>query len=157
LLEQALTQFPSGIGPEGLYVVEPENEKKGTVTVVSMNGSRFNRTLSLLLRHRLGKKVQVRYDDFVLIVTRAGKDSLGSRVARAIREIQSMDYHALEKILPLLPPDGWKFASALPEVLFREMVISDHYQAEDFLQTLGSSTVSCILLPSEDLPDPQAP
>ena len=157
LLEQALAQFPAGIGPEGLYVVEPKNEKKGTVTVVSMNGSRFNRTFSLLLRHRLGKKVQVRYNDFVLIVTRAGKDAPGSRVAQAIREIQSMDYHALEKILPLLPADGWKFASALPEVLFREMVISDHYQGEDFLQALGSSTVSCILHPVQDLQDPQAP
>ena len=77
LLEQALAQFPAGIGPEGLYVVEPENEKKGTVTVVSMNGSRFNRVLAFLLRHRLGKKVQVRYDDFVLIVNRAGKDAPG--------------------------------------------------------------------------------
>ena len=38
-----------------------------------------------------------------------------------------------------------------PKSLFREMVISDHYQGEDFLQTLGSSTVSCILLPSEDI------
>ena len=154
LLEQALVQFPAGIGPEGLYVVEQEHEKTGAVTVVSMNGSRFNRTFSLLLRHRLGKKVQVRYNDFILIVTRAGKDSPGSHVAQAIREVQSMDYHAIEKILPLLPADGWKFAAALPEVLFREMVISDHYHGEDFLQTLAASTVSCILLPEQGQPAP---
>ena len=59
LLQLALAQFPAGIGPEGLYVVEQDDEKKGTVIVVSMNGSRFNRVLALLLRHRLGQKVQV--------------------------------------------------------------------------------------------------
>ena len=154
LLKQALAQFPAGIGPEGLYIVEQEHEKKGTVTVVSMNGSRFNRTLTLLLRHRLGKKVQVRYNDFVLIVTRAGKDSPGPRVAQAIREVQSMDYPAIEKILPLLPADGWKFAAALPGRLFREMVISDHYHGEDFLQVLSSSTVSCMLLSEQEEPAP---
>ena len=91
LLQRALAQFPAGIGPEGLYIVEQDDEKKGTVIVVSMNGSRFNRVLALLLRHRLGQKVQVRYDDFVLIVNRAGKDAAGERVAQAVREIQSMD------------------------------------------------------------------
>ena len=152
LLQLALAQFPAGIGPEGLYVVEPDEEKKGPVIVVSMNGSRFNRVLALLLRHRLGQKVQVRYDDFLLIVNRAGKDAPGERVAQAIREIQSMDYPAIAKILPLLPVDSWKFASVLPVSLFREMVISDHYQGEDFLQTLGASTVSCIFIKKEDLP-----
>jgi ATP-dependent Lhr-like helicase len=144
LLQLALAQFPAGIGPEGLYIVEQENEKKGTVIVVSMNGSGFNRVLTLLLRHRLGGKVQVRYDDFILIVNRAGNDAAGERVAQAIREVQSMDYSALAEILPPLPTDGWKFASALPGPLFREMVISDHYHGEDFLQTLCALTVTCI-------------
>ncbi len=154
LLQQALAQFPAGIGPEGLFIVEQDDEKKGTVLVVSMNGSRFNRVLALLLRHRLGRKVQVRFDDFILMVTRAGKDDAGKRVAQAVREIQSMDYPAVAEILPLLPVDGWKFASALPEPLFREMLISDHYHGEDFLQILGSSTISCILPPKQDQPAP---
>jgi ATP-dependent Lhr-like helicase len=154
LLQRALGQFPAGIGPEGLYIVEQDTEKKGPVIVVSMHGSRFNRVLALLLRHQLGRKVQVRYDDFVLIVNRAGKDAAGERVAQAVREIQSMDYHAVAEILPLLPADGWKFASALPGPLFREMVISDHYHGEDFLQTLGLSTVSCILPQKPDQPAP---
>jgi ATP-dependent Lhr-like helicase len=150
LLQEALAQFPAGIGPEGLFIVEQDDEKKGTVIVVSMNGSRFNRVLAFLLRHRLGQKVQVRYNDFVLIVNRAGKDAAGERVALAIREIQSMDEPAIAGILPLLPVDGWKFASALPEPLFREMLISDHYHGEDFLQILGSSTISCILSLKQD-------
>jgi ATP-dependent Lhr-like helicase len=117
LLQLALAQFPAGIGPDGLYIVEQDNEKKGTVIIVSMNGSRFNRVLAFLLRHRLGPKVQVHYDDFILVVNRAGKDT------------------------------AWKFASALPGPLFREMLISDHYRGEDFLKILGSSTISCIIPP----------
>ena len=152
LLQLALARFPAGIGPKGLYIVEQDDGKKGPVTVVSMNGSRFNGVLARLLRHRLGRKVQVRYDDFVLMVSHAGKDAAGERVAQAVREIQVMDYHTLLEILPLLPADGWKFAAALPGPLFREMLISDHYLGEDFLQILGSSKVSCLLSRKEDPP-----
>jgi ATP-dependent helicase Lhr and Lhr-like helicase len=150
LVHLALAQFPAGIGPEGMYIVEQDTEKKGAVTVVSMNGSRFNRVLSLLLRHRLGRKMQVRYDDFMITMSHVGDDAAGERVALAIREIQSMDYDAIVKILPLLPVDGWKFARALPGSLFREMIVSDHYHGEDFLQILGSLTVSCILSRTQD-------
>ncbi len=153
-LQRALAQFPAGIGPEGMYTIEQEDEKKGSVIVVSMNGSRFNRVLAILLRHSLGRQVQVRYDDFILIVNRAGKDAAGERVARAVREIQSMDYSVASEILPLLPVDGWKFASALPEPLFREMLVADHYHLMDFLETLGSSTVTRIPQRQQDLPVP---
>jgi ATP-dependent Lhr-like helicase len=154
LFLRALAQFPAGIGPEGLYVVEQDPEKRGPVIVVSMNGSRFNRVLAFLLRHRLRRKVQVRYDDFMLIVNHAGKDAAGERVAQALREIQSMDYRAIAGVLPLLPVDGWKFASALPGPLFREMLVSDHYHGEDFLQTLGSLTVTCLPPQKKDLSAP---
>ena len=119
-----------------------------------MNGSRFNRVLAFLLRHRLRRKVQVRYDDFMLIVNHAGIDAASERVAQALREIQSMDYRAIAGVLPLLPVDGWKFASALPGPLFREMLVSDHYHGEDFLQTLGSLTVTCLPPQKKDLSAP---
>jgi len=153
-LQRALAQFPAGIGPEGMYIIEQDDEKKGAVIVVSMNGSRFNRVLAILLRHRLGRQVQVRYDDFILIVNRAGKEAPGERVARAVREIQSMDEAAASEILPLLPAEGWKFASALPEALFREMLVADHYHLAEFLETLGSSTVSCIPQREQDIKAP---
>jgi ATP-dependent Lhr-like helicase len=154
LLQQALAQLPAGIGPEGISIVEQDDETKGTVIVVSMNGSRFNRVLAFLLRHRLGPKAQVRYNDFVLIVSHAGKDAAGERVAQAVREIQLMDEPAVAGILPLLPADGWKFARVLPEPLFREMLISDYYHGEEFLQILGSSTISCIFHRKQDQPAP---
>jgi ATP-dependent Lhr-like helicase len=154
LLQQALAQFPAGIGPDGLFIVEQDDETKGTVIVVSMNGSRFNRVLAFLLRHRLGPKVQVRYNDFVLIVSRAGKDAAGERVAQAVREIQSMDEPAVAGILPLLPVESWKFARALPGPLFREMLVSDYYHGEDVLQILRSSTISCIFHRKQGPPAP---
>jgi ATP-dependent Lhr-like helicase len=154
LLHRALAQFPAGIGPEGLYIIEQDNENKGSVIVISMKGSRFNRVLARLLRHNLGQKVQVQYNDFMLIVNRAGKDAAGERVAQTVRGIQSMNYHAIAVIMPLLPSYRWKFASALPWPLFREMVISDYYHAEDFLRILGSSTISCIPPQKQDQPAP---
>jgi len=144
LFHLALAQFPAGIGPEGLFILEQDGEKNGTVTVVSMNGSGFNRILALLLRHRLGRTVHVRYDDFILIVSHTGREAAGERVLQAILEIRSMDYSAIAEVLPLLPSDGWKFASALPGPLFREMLISDYYHIEGFRETLGSSAVFCI-------------
>ncbi len=141
LLQQALSRFPAGIGPDGLYVTEQDTGKQREIVVISMNGSRFNRVLALLLRHRLGRKVQVKYDDFLLVVNHAGKESPGEKVARAIREIQSMQYDAVAEILPPLPVDGWKFARALPGPVFRDMVFTDHYHGEQFLRTLGGSMV----------------
>jgi len=154
LLQEALAQFPAGIGPDGIFIGDQDDGTKGSVTVFSMNGSRFNRVLAFLLRHRLGPKAQVRYNDFVLVASRAGKDAAAERVARAVREIQSMDYATVAGILPLLPADGWKFARALPVPLFREMLVSDYYHGEDFLQVLGSSAISRMPPEKQDPPAP---
>jgi len=81
-------------------------------------------------------------------------DSPGERLAGEIREIQSMDYAAIAKILPLLPADTWKFAPALPESLFREMVVADHYYCEDFLQTLRPLAVSTLPVKKQERPEP---
>jgi len=150
LLAQALAQFPDGIGSEGIFVTGDTMAKPGTVTVLSMNGSRFNRVLAILLRRQLGKNIQVRFDDLRLMITRAGKDGAGERVAAAIRDLGSIGFSDLEPVLPVPPVDGWKFAEALPEPLFRKMVTSDHYRGEDFLGTLRSLTVSCLHLPKQD-------
>lgn len=141
LLQQALAEFPDSIGEDGLVII-PDEVKADTITVVSMNGSAFNRVLALMLRHCLGRTVQVRYHDFAVIVTRAGKEGAGKRVASALRAIQAMDHHDLAGILPLPPRDGWKFADILPEQLFREMAVSDYYHGEGFLQALASSAIS---------------
>jgi hypothetical protein len=52
-------------------------------------------------------------------------------------------------ILPLPPAERWKFAGALPEPLFFEMVLSDHYHVEEFLDTIRNLTVSVLHDPTQ--------
>jgi ATP-dependent Lhr-like helicase len=147
LLGQAFARFPEGIGPGGLYVVEDREINPGSVTVISMNGSRFNRVLAILLRQKLGGRAQVRSGDLRLVVTRAGKEGPGNRVAQAVRDLGTLGFPELEAALPPLPADGWKFASVLPEHLFRKMVAIDHYRGGDFLEELRSLPVTPLHAP----------
>jgi ATP-dependent Lhr-like helicase len=143
LLDLALARFPDGIGPAGLYIRE-DPEKKGDVLVVSLQGVGFNRIFALLLRHLLGNKAQVRYNDFHLNVTRTGKGGAGLRVTVAVRKIMVMNQEEIGVLLPLPPKENWKFAQVLPEALFREMIISDHYHVEEFLARMKNITVSVL-------------
>jgi len=141
----AITRVPKGVGATGLYVRECKDER-GVVTVYSLNGSRFNRLLTLLLQHRMKGKVQMRYNDFVIRIRRAGKEGAGERVATALREIQQMGREEIGFVLPLPRADEWKFARALPESLFCEMILSDYYHVEEFMDFFGRIPVT--ILPS---------
>jgi ATP-dependent Lhr-like helicase len=143
LVDLALARFPEGIGPGGLYLRE-DAEKKGDVLVVSLQGIGFNQILALLLRHLLGNKAEVQHNDFLLKVTRAGKETAGLRVAAAVCKIMEMNQEEIGIILPLPPKENWKFAQVLPEALFREMAISDHYHVEEFLAIMKNITVSVL-------------
>jgi hypothetical protein len=117
------------------------------VTVYSLNGSRFNRLFTLLLQKQLGSKAQVRYNDFVIRILRAGKEGAVERVATAVRDIQGMGPEEIGRLLPLPPADGWKFAKALPELPFREMALSDHYHVEEFMKSFRQMTVTVLPVP----------
>jgi ATP-dependent Lhr-like helicase len=143
-LRTALTRIPEDIGVTGLYVRERKGDRGVVVTIYSLNGSRFNRLLTLLLQHRLGSKAQVRYNDFVIRIHRAGKEGAGERVANAVREIQRMGHDEIGTLLPLPPAEGWKFARALPEPSFCDMVLYDHYHVEEFRNSFGEMTVSVL-------------
>jgi ATP-dependent Lhr-like helicase len=150
-LRTALYRIPEGVGRTGLYIREHKGEKGIAVTVYSLNGSRFNRLLTLLLQYRLGSKAQVRYNDFVIKILRAGKEGAGERVATAMREIQEMGREEIDSHLPLPPMEGWKFARTLPESPFREMAFSDHYRGEEFMDLFGNTIVTVLpgILPKQ--------
>lgn len=152
----ALARIPANIGATGLYVRERKGENGIEVVVYSLQGSRFNRLLTLLLRHRLGGRVQVRYNDFVVRILHAGKEGAGERVANAVREIQGMGSEEIESLLPVPPTEGWKFARALPGPLLREMAFTDHYHVEECTDILGQLTVTvlCSPHPAPPLPPP---
>ena len=155
ILCTAISRIPEGLRETGLFILEDKSERGGVVTLYSSNGIQFNRLLTLLLRKRLGGKTLVRYNDFVIRILRAGKEGAGERVATAVREVQGMDLEEIRPLLPLPSPEGWKFAQALPESLFREMVFSDHYHVEEFMVSLGDMTV--MILPGLPLKPTREP
>jgi len=146
-LRTALTRIPEGVGRTGLYIREHKSERGFMVTVYSLNGSRFNRLLTILLQKHLGSKVQVRYNDFVIRILRAGKEGAGERVAAAVREIQGMGPEEIGSRIPLPPMDGWKFARALHKLPFFEMALSDHYHVEEFRESFGEMTITLLPAP----------
>ena len=141
LMQTVLARIPEGIGEDGLYIVERTGKKGVEVLIFSFSGSRFNRLLTLLLQDKLGGKAQVRYNDFVVRVMRAGKKGRGQLVMSALQEIQKMGKNEIRAVLPLPQAEGWKFASALPAALLSDLSLSDHYHAEEFMDIMRSIPV----------------
>ncbi len=141
LMQTVLARIPEGIGEDGLYIVERTGKKGVEVLIFSFSGIRFNRLLSLLLQDKLGGKAQVRYNDFVVRVMRAGKKGRGQLVMSAVQEIQKMGKNEIRVVLPLPQAEGWKFASALPAALLSDLSFSDHYHAEEFMDIMRNIPV----------------
>jgi ATP-dependent Lhr-like helicase len=141
ILQTVLARMPEGVGQDGLHVVEQTGAKGGEVLIFSFSGGRFNRLLTLLLQDRLGGKAQVRYNDFIVKVMRAGKDGAGQRVMCALREIQKMGKDEIGTVLPQPQADGWKFARALPPALLHDLSLSDHYHVEEFMDIMRNVPV----------------
>jgi ATP-dependent Lhr-like helicase len=141
VLQSVLARIPEGVGKDGLHVVEQTGAKGGEVLIFSFSGGRFNRLLTLLLQDRLGGKAQVRYNDFIVKVMRAGKNGVGQRVKCALQEIQKMGKDEIGSVLPRPKADGWKFARALPPALLYELSLSDHYHVDEFMDIMRNVPV----------------
>jgi ATP-dependent Lhr-like helicase len=136
LMETVFARIPEGIGKGGLYIIERTGKKGVGVLVFSFSGSRFNRLLALLLQDRIGGKVQVQYNDFLIRVTRTGKEGRGQLVMSALHEIRKMGKNEILAALPSPHAEGWKFARALPIALLSDLSYSDHYHAEEFMEIM---------------------
>jgi hypothetical protein len=144
VMQTVLARIPKGIREEGLYVVEQTGKKGDEILIFSFSGGRFNRLLTLLLQDRLGGKAQVRYNDFIVRVMRAGKEGTGQRVMCALQEIQKMGKDKIGAVLPLPQAEGWKFARALPAALLSDLSLSDHYHVEEFMDIMRNIPVFII-------------
>ena len=149
VLKMALSRIPEGAGGNGFQVVEQVGIKGTEVRIFTFSGSRFNRLLTSLLQDRLGGKVQVHYNDFIVRVMRAGKEGTGQRVVRALEEIQNMGKDKIGAVLPIPSAEGWKFARALPLVLLTGMSLSDHYHLEDFMDEVKNVQVTLLSEPAD--------
>jgi ATP-dependent Lhr-like helicase len=136
VMQTAFSRIPEGVGDKGLHVVEKTGAKGVEVLIFSFSGGRFNRLLTLLLQDRLGGKAQVRYNDFIVKVIRAGKAGSGQRVMSALQEIREMGMDNIGEVLPLPTAEEWKFARALPAGLISDLSLSDYYHVEEFMDIM---------------------
>jgi ATP-dependent helicase Lhr and Lhr-like helicase len=139
-----LSRIPEGVGRHGLYVLAKHEPGHREVVVFSLHGSRFNRVLALILARLLGKKAHVRSTDFVLRVTGAGKEGAGAKVAAALEAIKTLSREEIGTMLPVPPRDDWKFAGLLPEHLFCESALYDHYHIREFSDGVASMEIACL-------------
>ncbi len=144
IMQTVLARIPEGAKEIGLYVIERRGIKGVEVRIFTFSGSRFNRLLTSLLQDRLGSKAHVHYNDFVVNVMHVGKEGAGQRVINALQEIQTMGKDEIRDILPMPSMEGWKFAHALPPALFVDMVLSDHYHVEEFIDVMKSVPLNSV-------------
>jgi ATP-dependent Lhr-like helicase len=154
ILTRVFGRFPAGIHEQGIFVLKPRDIRRREVVVYSFYGSRFNQVLTLLLQEYLGRRVTVRYNDFVVKVQRAGKEFTAERVASAIRGISSLTGEEMGRVLPKPSTDVGKFADALPISCLREMAIADYYHVEEFRTILCGAVVTVLTNEETDVPTP---
>jgi hypothetical protein len=144
ILRTVLTRIPKGSGGPGLQVVEQNGTKGVEVCIFTFSGARFNRLLTSLLQNQLGGKAQLRYNDFIIKVMRAGKEGMGQRVVSALEKIRMMGKDEIGAVLPVPSAEGWKFARALPPALLSDLSLSDHYHSEEFMDIVKNVPVTLL-------------
>jgi len=141
-LRLALARIPEGAGETGLFVTERNGSRGKEVTVLSFEGSRFNRVLSLLLRKELGDNVQVRFSDFSLSIRRAGKKDMATKVFSALLALRNAAGMETGYALPLPPQEAGKFARLLPPGLYRRMILADYYHIDSYAAIIRDMPVT---------------
>ena len=149
-----LEKLPEGVNLHGLVVKETNRKGRHDVVIWSLHGSRFNRILALLLRGLLGRKCRVGATDFIVRVTGAGTTGAGTRVISALETIRGLSGDEISALLPLPKREGWKFAGLLPDDLFSDLALADHYHIGEFMDILISMEIGLIPGSEEGFPPP---
>jgi ATP-dependent Lhr-like helicase len=140
ILSQALARMPHA-GENGFHICERVTDRGKDILVLSLQGRKFNQVLSVLVRKQLGGKVKVQYNDFSLWIRR-GKVGAKDRVASALYTIRSLTRQSVGEALPLPRGETGKFARLLPAALYREMILTDYYQTDRFVERIRDIPVS---------------
>jgi hypothetical protein len=90
--------------------------------------------------------------DFIVRVTGAGKTGAGARVVSALETIRGLSRDEIGTLLPMPKRDGWKFASLLPDDLFSDLALLDHYHIGEFMDALESLEITLISGSEQDPP-----
>nr|WP_319377293.1 DEAD/DEAH box helicase [uncultured Methanoregula sp.] len=141
ILLRALGYLPQEVGETGFHICERITEQGRDILLVSLQGRKFNRILSILMKRQLGGGVQVQYSDFSLRI-RAGKEDAKNRVASALTDLRSLTRQSIGDALPLPRQETGKFARLLPLPLYREMILTDYYGIDEFMERISRIPVS---------------
>jgi ATP-dependent Lhr-like helicase len=144
ILAERLRRIPPGIQKTGLWIWERRSGKRREVVVFSLYGSQFNRVLTILLGKLLGGKARVRFSDFVILIQNSGKDGAGKRVEESLHLMKTLDRNAIGSRLPIPPAEAWKFGAALPQDVLKDLVLSEHYHIDEFMEVLRTAPVSIV-------------
>ncbi|WP_321506046.1 DEAD/DEAH box helicase [uncultured Methanoregula sp.] len=143
ILKQVSGHMPQGTGETGLTICERITDRRREVIIYSLQGSRFNQVLSILLKRELGGQVQVRYSDFSVRVLQAGSgEGATNRVLSAILELRTLSRSATGAALPMPRQEPGKFARLLPLPLYREMILADYYHIDEYMDRIRDLSLS---------------
>jgi len=141
ILKERIRRLPAGMPKTGLCVWERHTGKRVEVVILSLYGSQVNRLLTILLGQMLGKRVRVRFSDFVVLIQNAGKDGAAQRVEETLHAIKALDRDAIGAKVPVLGPDTWKFGAVLPDEVLEDLALSEQYHVEEFISTIRAAPV----------------
>lgn len=141
ILAGAIATFPR-MPSEGDLTVEPVKQpglpqSAEETRIITFQGRKFNRILALLVERELEGTVQAGFDDVAVLVKGRRKNAANpDRVRAFLRTAIASAPEEVQAALQSPPRESWKFATMLPEWMFREMVLADYYGITDYLNTV---------------------
>ena len=137
ILAGALAVLPPGIRTGHLQITEEKGKRGTEVFVFTFRGRKVNRVLAALIARETEGAGPSASDDMAVMVRmqRPGSGGTG-RVYNALGPILQYGTREIEDALVLPPRDGWKFARALPDPMFRDMVMTDYFDVPGYIAAM---------------------
>jgi ATP-dependent Lhr-like helicase len=148
LLSEVIHQFPT-LTPGALHIIEQTGKKGPEVTIFTFRGRRWNGILATLLKGESDRKLMVNYHDFSLTIKNAAKEDAAGAIYALLEKLRSKPPKQLGADLAVPHPETWKFGSAIPEPLIRDMSLTDYYQFPSFSAELRDAEL--VMIPFRSL------
>jgi len=148
LLSEVIHQFPA-LTPGALHIVEQPGKRGPEVTIFTFRGRKWNSILATIMKKESERKLSVSISDFSLTVKNPPKKDAAGTVNALLEKLSSESPRQLGAALTVPAPGRWKFGSAIPDTLIRDMSLTDYYQFPVFSAELRDAEL--VMIPSPDL------